>query len=44
MFKKVSEVVDFIKGRINSRPEVGIVLGTGLGGLAKEIKNAVIIP
>ena len=44
MFKKVSEVVDFIKGRINSRPEVGIVLGTGLGGLATEIKNAVIIP
>ena len=44
MFKKVSEAADFIKGRINILPEVGIVLGTGLGGLATEIENAVIIP
>jgi len=44
MFTKVSEAVDFIREKINAVPEAGIVLGTGLGGLAEEIKNAVIIP
>jgi purine-nucleoside phosphorylase len=44
MFTKVSEAVDFIRERINTVPDAGIVLGTGLGGLAEEIENAVIIP
>jgi purine-nucleoside phosphorylase len=44
MFKKVSEAVDYIRERINIIPEAGIVLGTGLGGLAEEIENPVIIP
>ena len=44
MFKKVSEAVDYIRGRINTLPEVGIVLGTGLGGLAAEIEDPVILP
>ena len=44
MFKKVSEAVDFIRERISIAPEAGIVLGTGLGGLAGEIEDALIIP
>jgi len=44
MFTKVSEAVDFIRERIKAAPEAGIVLGTGLGGLAEEIENPVIIP
>jgi len=44
MFIKVSEAVNYIKSRIDILPEAGIVLGTGLGGLATEIDNAVIIP
>jgi purine-nucleoside phosphorylase len=44
MFTKVSEAVNYIRGKINAIPEAGIVLGTGLGGLAEEIKNPVIIP
>jgi purine-nucleoside phosphorylase len=44
MFRKVSEAVDFIKGEITRTPEAGIVLGTGLGGLAAEIEDSVIIP
>jgi len=44
MFKKVSEAVDCVRGRINITPEVGIVLGTGLGGLAGEIEDPAIIP
>jgi purine-nucleoside phosphorylase len=44
MFKKVSEAVNFITEKINCTPEAGIVLGTGLGGLAAEIEDPVIIP
>ena len=44
MLKKVSEAVDFIRERIKAIPEAGIILGTGLGGLAEEIENPVIIP
>lgn len=44
MFSKVSEAADFIKEKINFQPEVGIVLGTGLGGLATEINDPVRIP
>ena len=44
MFKKVSEAVDFISKRITTPPSAGIVLGTGLGRLADEISDAVVIP
>ena len=44
MFKKVSEAAAFIRERISGDPSVGIILGTGLGGLAKEISQAVVIP
>jgi purine-nucleoside phosphorylase len=44
MFKKVSEAVNFIRERIHVVPEAGIVLGTGLGRLAEEIEDPVIIP
>lgn len=44
MFKKVSEAAEFIRERIKTSPEAGIVLGTGLGRLAEEIENPVIIP
>lgn len=44
MLKKVSEAGDFIAERLNVIPEAGIVLGTGLGALAEEIVNPVILP
>jgi len=44
MFKKVSEAVDCVRDRIKITPEVGIVLGTGLGGLAGEIEDPAIFP
>ena len=37
MLEKINETAKFIKMQITSTPDVGIVLGTGLGGLAKEI-------
>lgn len=38
MLKKIVETVEYIHERAPFAPEVGIVLGTGLGGLVKEIE------
>ncbi|NOX90241.1 MAG: purine-nucleoside phosphorylase [Calditrichaeota bacterium] len=35
--KQIAEAYEFISGKITTTPEIGIILGTGLGGLAKEI-------
>ncbi len=37
MLEKIKATANFIKERIKSSPETGIILGTGLGGLVKEI-------
>ena len=37
MLKKIQETTDFLKKKISRRPEVGIILGTGLGNLATQI-------
>lgn len=39
MLEKVKETVAFIESKVSVSPQVGIILGTGLGGLAKDIKN-----
>jgi purine-nucleoside phosphorylase len=41
--RNIEEAVTFLRTRTSLRPEVGIILGTGLGGLAKEISADVII-
>ncbi|OFX88375.1 MAG: purine-nucleoside phosphorylase [Bacteroidetes bacterium GWF2_33_16] len=38
MLEKIKHTVSFIQGKISYKPEVGIILGTGLGGLVKDIK------
>lgn len=43
-FEKVMEAVNFIKGKTDIKPEIGIILGTGLSGLGDKIENKVIIP
>ena len=43
LLEKLQESVDFIRGRTPFEPEFGIVLGTGLGGLADEIEIEVSI-
>ncbi|MGM0579702.1 MAG: purine-nucleoside phosphorylase [Bacteroidota bacterium] len=35
--KEIKEATDFIKGEIDFEPEVGIILGTGLGALVEDI-------
>lgn len=44
MFQKIKTAADFIKGRISNPPQVGIVLGSGLGNFVNQIKDAKSIP
>ena len=38
MLKTINETTNFIKERLSTLPDIGIILGTGLGGLVNEIK------
>ena len=40
----ISEARDFILSKTDSRPTIGMILGSGLGTLADEISNPVTIP
>ncbi len=44
MLNKIKETVGYLEGRISQKPEVGIILGTGLGGLVNEIDIQHTIP
>ena len=37
MLEKIKETASYIREKIDFQPEVGIVLGTGLGGLVNEM-------
>ncbi|MEO8168782.1 MAG: purine-nucleoside phosphorylase [bacterium] len=39
----IDEAIAFLRTKTASKPAIGIILGTGLGGLAKEIKPEVVI-
>ena len=39
--KQIREALAYIRKKTKLKPEIGIILGTGLGGLAKEIKREV---
>lgn len=38
MLSNIKETVDFLRERIGAAPEVGIILGTGLGSLVNEVE------
>jgi purine-nucleoside phosphorylase len=38
MLKKIKESAEFLEKKTNYHPQVGIILGTGLGGLVNEIE------
>jgi len=42
--QKVGETVSFLQARCGEQPEVILVLGTGLGGIAEKIENALCLP
>jgi purine-nucleoside phosphorylase len=44
MLEKIKETKEYLKNRVGLDPEVGIVLGTGLGGLVNEIDIKEAVP
>ena len=44
MLEKINKTTEFLKSKIKETPEIGIVLGSGLGGLVDEIIIQCIIP
>lgn len=44
IYQKIREAVDSIKSKTSLQPEIGIILGSGLGSIASQVKNAVMIP
>ncbi len=44
MLDRIKETVEFLQARISIRPDIGIILGTGLGGLVNEIEILHSIP
>jgi purine-nucleoside phosphorylase len=44
MLKSIEATANYIRERIKDRPEIGIILGSGLGGLVKEITILMKIP
>ena len=41
--EKFSETVNFIKNKIGFKPEIAVILGSGLGGFADRIENKIVI-
>lgn len=37
--KKIRESIEFIRGKTDLKPEIGIILGSGLGSLADEVEG-----
>ncbi|MDP3462742.1 MAG: purine-nucleoside phosphorylase [Bacteroidales bacterium] len=44
MLKKIQETAEFILSKTIDRPEIGIILGTGLGGLVNDIQSNCVLP
>ncbi|MSQ95735.1 MAG: purine-nucleoside phosphorylase [Gemmataceae bacterium] len=44
LFDQIAEAKAVLQSRWSGQPKVGIILGTGLGGLAEEVEDAVKIP
>ena len=44
MYKKIKETAEWLEARMTTQPKTAIILGTGLGELAKEIEKEKVIP
>ncbi|HPG30831.1 MAG TPA: purine-nucleoside phosphorylase, partial [bacterium] len=43
VLKKLKETVEYVKPFIKEQPEIGLILGSGLGGLGDEIENPAVL-
>ena len=41
MYEKIVEATEYIKGITDIKPEIALILGSGLGAMAENIKNPV---
>lgn len=44
LLSKITEAKEYIKKNIEVQPELGIILGSGLGDFADQVENKVVIP
>lgn len=44
MLEQIKQTADYLLGKISTRPETGIILGTGLGNLVTQITDKIEIP
>ncbi|MEO8636521.1 MAG: purine-nucleoside phosphorylase [Gemmatimonadales bacterium] len=44
LYDRIQKAAAVVRGRTALTPEVGVILGTGLGGLVREIKAEAVIP
>ena len=44
LYERITDAADVVRGRTALRPEVAVILGTGLGGLVREIEVETEIP
>jgi len=42
--EQIDQTRDIIAGKIHTQPKIGLILGSGLGGLAEMVENADVIP
>jgi purine-nucleoside phosphorylase len=43
LLEQIEESIGYIRKHTRIRPEIGIILGTGLGGLVKEIRKEIVL-
>ena len=41
LYDKIQESKNYIESKINTTPEIGLILGSGLGVLGDEIENPI---
>lgn len=44
MLQEIQQTIDYIKSKVNTSPEIGIILGSGLGGFSSQIEVECEIP
>lgn len=42
--EQIDQIADFIRSKTSYHPQVGIILGSGLGALASSVENSIILP
>ena len=43
LIKRINEARDYIRSKVDIKPEIGLILGSGLGMLGEEVENKTII-